>query len=312
MSAITSTEHLERFYQFAYERQYMWYKRMVERVPQPWTDDKWLNEYRFTNVLRELDRGTIYARRVVQPGAAAGGQLEVLLRTVVYRTFNKAATYDEVFREHHPLVHFLVPDREDYLKQRFDEVSARQPLYTKAHVVSSYSHISGDASKAHKIADSLIQFNSDIHTDEFKKELGACIGSRQVWSLLQRFPGIGEFVAYEVLSDLAYSPAFNINEDSWAHAGPGARLGIDIIFGKQSGEDAYLEKMKYLREQQGYMFLSLGLPIYLILPPELLHRHFTLRNIEHTLCEYYKYDKLSGGNAQARTYYNLGEGFVWK
>jgi len=50
-------ESLDLFWQFIAERQKVWYRRVVEGRPAPWTDDDILQEYRFTNVYRELDPG---------------------------------------------------------------------------------------------------------------------------------------------------------------------------------------------------------------------------------------------------------------
>ena len=59
------------FWYFAYERQNIWYKKLKEENP-PYTDDKILQEYKFCNSYRVLDRVSQY-----------------LLKNVIYNGYNK-------------------------------------------------------------------------------------------------------------------------------------------------------------------------------------------------------------------------------
>ena len=49
-------ENLKLFWYWIYERQNIWYKRFMKKSSAPWTKDPILNDYKFTNVYRELDR----------------------------------------------------------------------------------------------------------------------------------------------------------------------------------------------------------------------------------------------------------------
>lgn len=52
--------------EFFIERQKIWWKRNHGFAPDEWTDDPILKERRFTNIQRELDRGTIVLQRLLE------------------------------------------------------------------------------------------------------------------------------------------------------------------------------------------------------------------------------------------------------
>ena len=54
-------DNLKSFYQFVYDRQKVWHNRFVLKRPQgEWTDNEILRRSKYTNVFRELDRGTLW------------------------------------------------------------------------------------------------------------------------------------------------------------------------------------------------------------------------------------------------------------
>jgi hypothetical protein len=48
------------YFRFIYERQLVWYKRHVLKLPPPWTEDEIMQKYKIINMYRQLDRCTIY------------------------------------------------------------------------------------------------------------------------------------------------------------------------------------------------------------------------------------------------------------
>ncbi len=58
---------VEGFFDFMKERHQIYLRREAGQ-PAPWTDDPWLQQYKFCNVYRELDKGTVWvARNVREP-----------------------------------------------------------------------------------------------------------------------------------------------------------------------------------------------------------------------------------------------------
>jgi hypothetical protein len=121
---------------------------------------------------------------------------------------------------------------------------------------------------------------------------------------------IGSFLAYEIAVDLMYPNVYYdytivpFTENDWANPGPGCQRGINNIF-KERGGNSYLDIMKYLRDIQKAEFKRLKLDMKF-----LDGRLLTLRNIEHSLCEFHKYYKAYKGFGRPRNYYTPYTGFV--
>lgn len=52
-------DRIAEFFEFIYDRQEIWHRRNVLNLPAPWSTDEILRNYRFCNVYRELDGGTL-------------------------------------------------------------------------------------------------------------------------------------------------------------------------------------------------------------------------------------------------------------
>lgn len=301
----TYETHHERYFAWIYERQLIWYRRMILKLPQPWTDDPVLSTWRFTNSYRELDRGTIYCHAVViQPTMTLE---EVLLRLVTYRIFNRVSTFDKIFRP----VSYGLTDSIPWsgIREALSELHKTDPIFTGAHTVSSYQNIKGDASKADKIIEFLEEFYSRLK--DIADEVRALKGSmRELHKYLQQFDGIGDFLAYEIVSDLAYTDLVDFDENQWANAGPGCKAGLSLLYPNRTSD---MTSMVDLQNQQGRYFNSMGMTqLALITPPVVHSTWLTLRNIEGGCCEYYKYDRIASKGVSGRQPFKLGDGYAWE
>lgn len=132
--------------------------------------------------------------------------------------------------------------------------------------------------------------------------------------LCKQTPGFGPFLAYEVVSDLRWTPLLEDADDiwQWANPGPGAMRGInrllDIPVGRHptkrrpSGHPWYypvkvLDKEEYIGWMEELMYISEDgwLDDHV---PEL-----EMRDVEHSLCEYDKYMRTKLGQGRPRSKY---------
>lgn len=305
----TYETHHEKYYAWMYERQLIWYKRHMLKLPRPWTDDPILDRFRFTNTYRELDRGTLYCHDIVLPRNDVSSLPLALMRLFTYRIFNKVATYDKVFRAtgYCEDTSSGEPDW-DNIAETLNRMQSDEPIFTGAHTVSSYYHVAGSASKADKVVEFLKEIYSRI--DKIALEIEARRGNAQdTHKYLQTFSGIGDFLAYELISDLAYTDYVDFDEDQWANAGPGALNGLKLLYPNPTGKTP-MQLMRELQTQQDRYFASMGMLNLALIAPSVHSVRMTLRNIEGGLCEYYKYNKCVGGHI--RQPFKLGEGYVWE
>jgi len=111
------------------------------------------------------------------------------------------------------------------------------------------------------------------------------------YKLLQFFM-VGKFVGYEMVCDLRFTNVLDaVDTLTWANVGPGAERGL-----RRLGMDPTLESMRELlsrkNELQSYVF-DCEWP-------------FELREIEHSLCEFDKYQRVKTGAGRPRQRYNGG------
>jgi hypothetical protein len=88
----------DTYWKFAAERQAIFVRRLQD-LPRPWTSDPVLQTYKFTNAYRASDRTSQYLiRRIIY---SKGGAIEdVLFRTLLFKLFNKAETWELLTRAH--------------------------------------------------------------------------------------------------------------------------------------------------------------------------------------------------------------------
>lgn len=282
-------ETLDKFWKFIYERQSVWHKRFVLGMKAPWTKDPIMQEYKFTNVYRELDRGTIY---LLDNICGHGEPVDQVWNIIVYRMFNRISTYDEAIT----FKSFASWSKDKVFRRMFDNLrtySETKPLYTDAHMVCAYEHFPGE--------DKLERFEYIFAgvikgMDVLMRIIQKAKSLETVHRALTKFPGIGPFLAYEMAVDISYCDWNNLGEDEWTNPGPGCQRGLKAIFpGIKPNDCAWM--IKVLRQAQEREFARLKLPFMGIAYQE---KWLTLRNVEHCLCEFFKYHKAINATGRPR------------
>ena len=113
---------------------------------------------------------------------------------------------------------------------------------------------------------------------------------------------VGRFVAYEIVCDFRHTPLLNNATDklTWANMGPGAKRGLKRLGmphkGPEQGIDSMVRLYKTAKRYVGshlrpHIITKATHPNY---PP------FELREIEHSLCEFDKYERVRTGAGRPR------------
>lgn len=289
-------DRLNLFWWFICERQNIWYRRFVQKLPPPWTKDPVMQNERFTNVYRELDPGTQYVIREILEIDAP--RPDKIFNTMLYRLIGRSETHAAIgFQQ---LATFNPAHLGKLLKERSLQ---GKPLFTAAYMVSAYSNM-GSKSKIENIVQLFTLLHQDFHT--FYKRIETCTSAAEIYEVLRSAHGFGNFLSYQVLVDLLYPlevygnvPLLLYSHDDWASAGPGAQRGISMLL-KEVKKMEYLDVMRWLRENQILEFNRLDLNF-----PYLIDRNgkavaISLANIQNCLCEFHKYVKISEGTGRGR------------
>ena len=282
------------FFKFAIERHNIWTRRN-EGEKWPWTSDKILQTYKFTNVFRELDAVTVWMRKnITQPNANDDPML-MLFNCALFRFTGSPAPYDAGTLPKWTN-DFSAKVRTRYKTAMAGAIANGQQVFTGAYIIPNL----GLAMAKQDVVIDVILKPLWEHLSEAPKCFKPQNTMKPVFDWLHQMDGMGGngFMAYEIVTDLRWTSYYSnppADRMSWANAGPGARRGLNRILDRDldkrmSATDACLEMGGLLEFANEGMWPS----------------HFPkleMRDIEHTLCEFDKYERVRLKQGRPRSVY---------
>ncbi|WP_323098100.1 nucleotide kinase domain-containing protein [Intrasporangium sp. YIM S08009] len=276
----------DTYWRFAAKRQAV-YEDRSRGLPGPWTDDAILARHRFTNCFRASDRVSQFLiKHVIYSGSMEPG--EVLFRVMLFKFFNRIETWTALTAEFGELTtrDFNIPLWSSFLIDR----SLRRPIYSAAYVIPQPPFGAPRKATNHLL---LLERMVD---DDLAGSLRDSSTMEEAYRRLRAYPGLGDFLAYQFLIDLNYSPVLDFDEMDFVVAGPGAKDGIRKCFGSaSSGHETTI--IRYVAETQEEHFSRLGLSF------EGLQglRPLMLVDCQNLFCETDKYARVAHPDVRGRT-----------
>jgi len=262
------------FWRFIYERQMIYHRRFELKLPPPWTEDEWLRDYKFTNIYRELDRGTIWLVNYVKKHPQIQFyEKDIVFTVIAYRILNRIETFETI--GYIPTYRNFQPKK---IYRDLNEIAKTgKAVFTNAH---SLPPAPKGKTKIYGYIDTLYKLYNDFEDifDRIKKAKTF----KEVFDILRTIHRIGPFYSYEACCDLVMLGVIPFTLDDWANPGPGCKQGIDLIFPNRQAI-SYEQAIKTLRNCQQRVFRRLGVHF-----PYWQGKPLSLRNIEHSLCEFGK------------------------
>ena len=273
------TEVYDTYWRFAAERQTVFFRRYLgERYP--WSDDEILRTYKFTNAYRASDRVSQYLiRNVIYQGRQATH--EVFFRTILFKLFNKIATWELLNQEFGDVTY----DRysfESYDRVLTDAMEHKQSIYSAAYIMPSGSTKDG-RTKKHSSHLRLLQRMMD---DGVPDRIAMATSMRDAFNILVSYPMIGDFLAYQYVTDLNYSEICDFTEMEFVVPGPGAIDGISKCFSSLGGLTE-TDIIKLVTQRQVEEFDRRGLKFQ-----DLWGRPLQLIDCQNLFCEISKYARV--------------------
>lgn len=260
----TPTVVYDTYWRFAAERQAIFFARMKTSLP-PWTSDPILRVHKFTNCYRASDRVSQYLiKHVIYSGSQKPA--EVFFRTLLFKIFNRIETWELLTTSFGEVTYA------DYSFDLYDAVLTQaiesgSRIYSAAYIMPSGGPAS-PFSKKHRMHLTLLE---RMMKDELYTKLADSPSMESAFTLLRSYPTIGDFLAYQFVTDLNYSEILNFDEMDFVMPGPGARDGIRKCFSDLGGFDEagiirmVMERQEVEFERLGLSFKSLwGRPLQLI------------------------------------------------
>ena len=265
--------------------------------PGPWTADPVLRDGRFCNIFRELDTVTIWVDKHIRQPFADHPHLWFML--AIARYINWPDTLAELIQTKQ------WPDNPDFepswLTTALEHRAVRgDKVYTGAYMIRAESDPSKEwySWTKHRYIAEIVLGRLWEDRERFAAELekpGQTLEG--AWKLFQepRYVGWGPFMAYEVVTDLRHTRYLRNAPDiyTWANAGPGAIRGLNRLYGrdlaaKPRPEQTNAEMFKLMKElneldEPGFN-ATFGEPCD-------VNPRFEMRDIEHSLCEFAKWER---------------------
>lgn len=336
------TDGVDRFFAYARER----YRIMLRRragQPAPWTDDPVLSQYRFCNIFREDDTVTIWLRENVRERLRSSP--DVLLAVVLFRWFNRVRAGEAIFSQ--TLLDLgtspawgtdaltawdareglSTEDWIDLLRSSVRSYCGRGPYVTGSYIIKTpdgMDKLDGVLQCVQWFMEQTPTVGDEPHSWralaegllELRHE-GYPVRLRTVWQWLRQFPYMGDFMAYEVVTDLAHTDLLDRAPDImlWANPGPGATRGLGRVLAddparfqprqKAQLNNLMVELLVASRSSEYWpqQLVEEAKPVYLMCGEGQVSGEWPMwdmRTVEHTLCEFDKYERARLGQGRPR------------
>lgn len=280
LSPAKPTKVFDTYWRFASERQSIFFKR-IQKIPPPWTKDKILKEYKFTNAYRASDRISQYLiKEVIYQGDQS--PTEIFFRVLLFKTFNKIETWNLLKSKFNSL------NYADYRFKYYDDVLSEaikkgKPIYSAAYIMSSGKSWFGHPRKHQnhlKLIEKMIR-------EEFPQRITGLKSMQELFELFRLYPTIGNFLAYQYATDINYSKLTDFSEMDFVVPGPGAKDGIRKCFTDLGGLNE-VEIIRLMADRQSKEFERLGLSFH-----SLWGRPLQLIDCQNLFCEVDKYARIA-------------------
>lgn len=279
MTPPTSTPVFDAYWHFAAERQKIFFARLQGQPP-PWTTDTILANYKFTNTYRASDRVSQYLIRNVIYDGVSRSEEDVLFRILLFKIFNSIPTWEWLTRA------FGEIRWPSYRFGAYDAVlslaMADRSIYSAAYIMPSPSFGYPRKHQNH------LRLIEQMMRDRLAMKLSKAKTMEEAFGYLRAYLSIGDFLAYQLVTDINYSELTSFSEMEFVAAGPGALSGIRKCFsdiGKMTPEDV----IRWTCDQQGKAFTSRGGLEW----RDLFGRPLQLIDAQNIFCETDKHARIS-------------------
>ena len=306
---------------FMKKRQNIYLKRKDGAKP-PWTDDPILQTGRFCNVFREQDTVTIWIEENIRKPYADHPNLWFMLCIARYINWppTLAALIELAEKNKVPCwpSHSKFDCGEVYTKSHEGQASdltwgltqlanSGTKVYTGAYMIRAESNpkVEWYSWSKHKYLTEIVLGRLWEDREDWQRLLESVPRLEEVWWKFQakRYIGWGPFMAYEVVTDLRHTRYLNKATDivTWANAGPGAIRGLNRMHGRDLKNHPKAE----VTNLEMYRIMA-----HMNHDQELWPRHWSrleMRDIEHVLCEWDKYERVRLNEGQMRAKYDASK-----
>ena len=206
---------------------------------------------------------------------------EAFFRTILFKLFNKIETWELLISR------LGFPTYRDYSFVGYDEIyveamKAGTAIYSGAYIMPSGTRTFGYREK-HRNHLRLLESMMDGRVAE---QVANAPSMGHAFRILRSYPGIGDFLSYQLITDLNYSRISGFSEMEFTSPGPGAVDGIHKCF-SDLGEFGESDIIRWVAEQQEREFEKRDIAFR-----SLFGRPLQLIDCQNLFCEVSKYARI--------------------
>lgn len=278
----------ETYWRFAVERQNIFFRRFSGDTF-PWTQDPILKQYKFTNVYRASDRVSQYLiKNVIYQGDTSAK--EVFFRIMLFKMFNKIETW-ELLKNRFTEITYREYSFRAYTDVLSKALSNKIPIFSAAYIMPSGCSSFGFNQK-HK---NILRLIESMMKDNVSQKITELSSMQKAFDLLKSYPMLGDFLAYQLITDINYSKLTNFSEMDFVIPGPGAKDGMRKCFESFGGLNA-VEIIRLMADKQEGEFNNIGLDF-----KTLWGRSLHLIDCQNLFCEVDKYARIAHPEVEGLT-----------
>ena len=230
----------------------MFFARVEGKKP-PWTDDEIIAKYKFTNAYRASDRVSQYLiRRVIYRDDLPSTPEETFFRIILFKFFNKIETW-ELLESALGTLTWEGFDFRSLDALLSGAMAAGKRIYSAAYIMPSAGALGHDRKHSNHLA--LLE---RMMRDCLPGRIADASDMQHGFELLLAYPSMGDFLAYQYITDINYSELTRFTEMDFVVAGPGALDGISKCFADTAGLNPP-EIIGFMADRQEAEFARLGL-----------------------------------------------------
>lgn len=270
-------EVFDLYWYFACERQNIFWKK-INGDPAPWTHDKILQEYKFCNSYRVNDRVSQYLLKNVIYNGNNYNYEDMLFRIILFKLFNKESTWELLSKNFGDIL------LKDFNTKKYsivleNAISNGTKIYNDAYISCANKAFGYDRKHDNHLALLDKMFNIDKMQDKIIK----CNTMQDAFNIIKGYPLIGNFMAYQLVTDINYSAFVNWKENEFTVAGPGSLRGIKKCFiDKGTMTNEGIIKYMYMHQDEEFKRLNLNFK-------RIGNRPLQLIDCQNIFCELDKY-----------------------
>ena len=270
-------EVYDLYWYFAYERQNIFWKK-INGENAPWTNDKILQEYKFCNSYGVNDRVSQYLLKNVIYNGKKYSNEDMLFRILLFKLFNKESTWELLINNFEDVT-LKTFSMEEYSKVLEEAILNGVKIYNDAYISCANKAFGYDRKHDNHLA----LLNKMFKEDRIQEKIIKCKTMEEAFNIIKSYPLIGNFMSYQLVTDINYSEVVDWKEDEFTVVGPGSRRGIKKCFidkGNMTDEDI----IKYMYKHQDIEFKRLNLEF-----KRISNRPLQLIDCQNIFCELDKY-----------------------